>query len=153
MQCRKLTSSVHQVTIQNPSSPTATFTAPKVSSLTSLNFTVTLSLKSDSSVKSTAFVIVKVEPNAKDEVTLDTYTWESRQSGTIGVTCHSNVINGDNKAMTLAMNNNATRVAMTRVGDTKSGKWSYSSNRVKQPTNVLCYSDLGGKSALVTAPK
>ncbi|KAF1973902.1 hypothetical protein BU23DRAFT_506147 [Bimuria novae-zelandiae CBS 107.79] len=140
------------VTIQNPTSPTATFVAPKVASLTTLNFELTISLKSDTTVTSKASVAIKVVNTAADEVTLDTYTWESRQSGTIGVTCHSNVANGDNKAMTLALNNNATRLVMTRVGNVGSGQWSYSARSVKQPTNVQCYSDLGGKSALVTAP-
>lgn len=136
-------------TIQNAAAQTASFVAPKFTTATTLKFECAVSLKSNSSVVSKAQVSIKVSPTAADVVTLDTYTWESRQSGTIGVTCHSNVANGDVKTMTLALNNNATRLTMSSLG---SGRWSYSSNKVKQPTNVQCYSNFGGKSALFTAP-
>ncbi|KAL1606312.1 hypothetical protein SLS60_003714 [Paraconiothyrium brasiliense] len=136
-------------TIQNPTAQTATFVAPKLTTATNLKFECAVSLKSNSSIVSKAQVTVRVSTTAADIVVLDTYTWESRQSGTIGVTCHSNVANGDNKVMTLALNNNATRLAMTSAG---SGRWSYSARSTKQPTNVQCYSDLGGKSSLLTAP-
>ncbi|KAJ4290217.1 hypothetical protein N0V90_010432 [Kalmusia sp. IMI 367209] len=135
------------VSLTNPAQATATFTAPKLA--TTLTFEVTLSLKSNTSITSKAQVSVKVSTTAADVVVLDTYTWESRQSGTIGVTCHSNVQNGDNKAMSLWLSGGATKLAMTSTG---SGKWSYSARSTKQPTNVQCVSDLGGKSALATAP-
>lgn len=135
------------VTLVNPTSPTATFTAPKIA--TTVTFAVTISLKSNATIASTARVNVTLSPTAADIVTVDTYSWESRQSGTIGVTCHSNVQNGDNKSMTLVLGGNAGTRAMTSLG---SGRWSYSSRGVKQPSSVQCTSDLGGKSALANAP-
>jgi len=146
------TSGTGVVSITNPSQATATIIAPKPSGTTvaALKFNVTISLKAKPDVKSTAQLSLNVTSVAPDVVTLDTYTWESRQSGTIGVTCHSNVANGDNKKMTLSLSNGARTIAMTSGGG---GKWSYSSRSVSQPTNVRCISDLGGQSALVTAPQ
>lgn len=137
------------ISIQNAAQPTATFTAPTVNADTSFDFEVTVSLKSDTSKSSKAKVTVKVSKTANDVVTLDTYSWQSRQSGTISVTCHSNVVNGDNKKMTLVLNGGATSLNMANNGP---GKWSYNARSTRQPTNVQCVSDLKGKSALVTAP-
>lgn len=138
------------VSITNPAAATATFIAPKVTAATNYTFEVKVSLKSDSAKSSTANVTVSISPTAVDVVKVDTYTWESRQSGTIGVTCSSNVINGDNKRMQLIINTTGTPITMTKTAE---GKWSYSSRSVKQPTNIQCVSDLGGKSELVTAPR
>ncbi|KAF1957912.1 hypothetical protein CC80DRAFT_560007 [Byssothecium circinans] len=138
------------VSITSPSAATATVNLPKVTAATSFVFEVTLSKKSDSSKTSKANVTISVTPTAADSVVVNTYTWESRQSGTIGVTCSSNVINGDNKQMSLLLNNGGTTLPMT---STAAGKWSYSSRSVKQPTNIQCVSDLGGRSELVTAPR
>ncbi|KAF2873564.1 hypothetical protein BDV95DRAFT_627456 [Massariosphaeria phaeospora] len=145
----KSSSSAPAVSIVNAAQPTATFTAPKVTAETPLTFELKISRKSNTTSTSKATITVRVSPTADDVVTLDTYSWESRQSGTISVTCHSNVVNGDNKGMTLLLNNGARRLAMTSSGG---GRWSYSSRSVAQPTNVQCLSDLRGKSALVTAP-
>jgi hypothetical protein len=138
------------VSLANAASATATFNAPKVTAETSFIFEVTVSLKSDSTKTSKANVTVKVNPTAADIVTVNSYSWVSSQSGTIGVTCSSNVANGDNKKMSLLLNNGATTLTMTKTGE---GKWSYSSRSVNQPTNIQCVSDLGGKSELVTAPR
>lgn len=144
----KTTPASPTISIQNAASPTATFVAPKVTVETSFTFEVKLSLKSDTSKSSKATVTVKVNPTADDVVTLDSYTWESRQSGTITVTCHSNVVNGDNKKMSLLLNNGGT--TLTMLTGSGPGKWTYSARSTKKPTNVQCVSDLKGKSALVT---
>ena len=138
------------VSITSPSAATATVNLPKVTAATSFVFEVTLSRKSDNTKTSKASVTISVTPTAPDNVVVNTYTWESRQSGTIGVTCSSNVVNDDNKKMSLLLNNGATTLEMTK---TAVGKWSYSSKKVKQPTNIQCVSDLGGKSELVTTPR
>ncbi|PVH99447.1 hypothetical protein DM02DRAFT_529030, partial [Periconia macrospinosa] len=138
------------VSITNPSQASATVAVPAVSAKSSFVFEVTITQKSDTSKSSKANVIVSVDPAAPDVVVVNTYTWASRQSGTIGVTCSSNVVTGDNKRMSLLLNNGGTTLTMT---NTAPGKWSYNSNRVNQPTNVQCVSDLGGKSELVTAPR
>lgn len=142
------------VSIQSAASPTATFTAPPVTSDTNITLTLTVSLKSNSTIKSSANVTVLVSRTAADIVALDTYTWESRQSGTISVTCTSNVVNGDNKRMTLVLNGNGANTGGTRIpmlAGSGPGKWVYSSRSTARPTNVQCVSDLGGKSAVVTA--
>jgi hypothetical protein len=95
-------------------------------------------------------VSFKVNASALDVVTLDAYTWESRQSGTIGVTCHSNVVNGDVKKMDLKLNSGATTIAMVPVSGNP-GRYSYTSRSVRQPTNVECVSGLGGKTGLITS--
>ncbi|CAI6341184.1 unnamed protein product [Periconia digitata] len=136
--------------LTNPSQASATVAVPKVSAKASFIFEVTITQKSDTTKTSKATVTVSVDPAAADSVVVNTYTWESRQSGTIGVTCSSNVVNGDNKRMSLLLNNGGTTLTMTNSAP---GKWSYSSNKVKQPTNIQCVSDLGGKSELVTAPR
>lgn len=137
----------------SPSSPsavisagvaTATVNAPKVTTETSYIFELVVSLKSNSSISSKANVTVKINPTIADTVIMDTYTWESKQSGTITVACSSNVVNGDNKKMELWLNNAATKISMTQNG---AGKWFYSSNKVNRPTNLKCVSDLTGQSA------
>jgi hypothetical protein len=126
------------VSIQNAAQPTATLTAPKVTIETIFVFELKVSLKSDSRKSSKANVTVKVNPAKEDTVTLDTYTWVSRQSGTLSVTCHSNVVN-----------NAATKYNM--APGSRPSKWTYTSRDRNRPTNVQCVSDLNGKSALVTS--
>ncbi|KAH5490997.1 hypothetical protein HBI31_125170 [Parastagonospora nodorum] len=133
--------------ITNGGSPNATVSAPKVTTETSFVFELLVSLKSNSSISSKANVTVKINPTMNDTVTLDTYTWDSKQSGTITVACTTNVINGDNKKMELWLNNGGSKISMTQNG---AGKWFYSSNKVNRPTNLKCVSDLKGESALKT---
>jgi hypothetical protein len=132
------------VSITNPSAATATITAPKVTTETTFNFTLTVSLKSNSTAKSTVVVPVKINPTAADIVTIDTYTWESRQSGSISVSCSSNVRNGDNKKMTLLLNG-VTNIPMAVSGG--AGRWAYTARSTQRPNTLQCVSDLGGKSA------
>jgi hypothetical protein len=138
------------VSLANTASPTATFTAPKVTTETSFVFEVTVSLKSNANAISKANVTVTVNPTAPDIVTVGSYSFASSQGGTIGVSCSSNVANGDNKNMWLLTNNGANNLTMTKTAE---GKWSYSARSTKQPTNIRCVSDLGGRSDLVTAPR
>jgi hypothetical protein len=133
--------------ITNGGSANATVNAPKVTTETSFVFELEISLKSNSSISSKTNVTVKVSPTLNDTVTMDTYTWESKQSGTITVACTTNVINGDNKKMSLWLNNGNTKLDMTQNGV---GKWFYNSRSVGRPTNLKCVSDLKGESALKT---
>ncbi|OAL46422.1 hypothetical protein IQ07DRAFT_150500 [Pyrenochaeta sp. DS3sAY3a] len=132
------------IVLTNANSPKATFTAPTVSSETALLFSLTITLKSNATISHTTNTTVTISPSIPDTVTMDAYTWESRQSGTISVSCSSNVRNGDNKAMTLVLNTN-TRIAMQANGG--AGKWTYSSRSVSRPTTLKCVSDLRGESA------
>ncbi|OAL05380.1 hypothetical protein IQ06DRAFT_372842 [Phaeosphaeriaceae sp. SRC1lsM3a] len=125
-------------------SPTATVNAPKVTTETSFVFELLISLKSNSTISSKANVTVKVNPTINDVVTMDLYTWESRQSGSISVSCSSNVVNGDNKKMSLWLNNGNTKLDMTSNAP---GKWVYSARNTNRPSNLKCVSDLKGESA------
>jgi hypothetical protein len=132
------------ITLTNPNTATAGFTAPKVTTETSFTFDLTVSLKSDATKNSIAKVTVKVSPTAPDVVTIDTYTWESRQGGSIAVSCSSNVRNGENKKMTLVVNGN-TNIPMAVSGG--AGRWAYTARSTARPNTLQCVSDLSGKSA------
>ncbi|KAF2260145.1 hypothetical protein CC78DRAFT_439185, partial [Lojkania enalia] len=95
-------------------------------------------------IKATIDVTVSNAVDVKDEVYVDTYTWESHQSRTKLVKCHSNVVNGDNTSMTVWLNNGARQIPMQADGTTSNGKWQYSSRDVDRSTNVRCVSNLGG---------
>ncbi|KAH7067597.1 hypothetical protein BKA63DRAFT_424092 [Paraphoma chrysanthemicola] len=129
--------------ITNGDSPNASVNGPKVTAETSFVFELVVSLKSNSSISSKANVTVKVNPTINDAVTMDTYTWESRQSGTIAVTCSSNVVNGDNKKMQLWLNTGAQKLDMINNG---AGEWVHNARSTSRPTNLKCVSDLKGES-------
>ncbi|OSS44749.1 hypothetical protein B5807_10740 [Epicoccum nigrum] len=152
---KQVTPATPAIALTTPSTPSATytasFTAPKVTVETTFNFTLTISLRSNPSAKSTIAVPVKISPTALDQVTMDTYTWESRKSGTIAVSCSSNVPNSDNKGMTLMTNFSAANPRGTNYTMGISGtKWAYTSNNFNQLTNLKCVSSLGGESAART---
>ncbi|KAF2851441.1 hypothetical protein T440DRAFT_528687 [Plenodomus tracheiphilus IPT5] len=132
------------ISITNSDSVRATFIGPKVTTEMSFNFELTICLKSNTSSCSKATTTVRVSATAPDTVTMDLYGWQSRQGGTITVSCSSNMWNGDNKAMTLVMNNGATSIRMS--GGLGTGKWTYSSRSTSRPTNLKCVSDLKGES-------
>ncbi|KAJ4332940.1 hypothetical protein N0V87_007990 [Didymella glomerata] len=138
------TPSTPAVSITNPTQATATFTAPKVTTETTFNFTLTVSLKSNATASSKIVVPIRISPTAADVVSIDTYTWESRQSGSISVSCSSNVRNGDNKKMTLLING-VTSIPMAISGG--NGRWAYTARSTARPNRLQCVSDLGGKSA------
>ncbi|KAI4954319.1 hypothetical protein J4E91_002031 [Alternaria rosae] len=142
----KTTPASATVSITNANSPSATFLAPKVTTETSFTFELTVTSKTDATKTSKATVTVKVNPTLADTVTLDTYTWESKQSGSITATCTSNVKNGDNKAMTLLLNG-TTRRTMVAVSGSP-GKWTYSARDTARPNNLKCVSDLKGESTV-----
>lgn len=133
------------VKITNPSSASASFDAPLVSQETTFNFTLTVSLKSDPNAKSEITVPIKVSGSIPDTVTMDTYTWQSKSSGTIAVTCSSNVRDGTNKAMRVIINGVLPGFPMGLSGG--NGRWAFNSAKVNRPTRLQCVSDLTGKSA------
>lgn len=148
---KQITPATPAIAITDATKPTANFTAPKVTVDTTFNFTLTISLKTNPSAKSTIAVPVNISPTAPDQVTMDTYTWDSRQSGTIGVSCSSNVRNGDNKGMILMTNFSATNPRGTNYTMLSSGglgRWAFQGKGIKQPTNLKCVSAPGnGESA------
>lgn len=136
------------VSITNAGSADASVIAPKVTAETSFVFELVVSLKSNSTLSSKANVTVKVNPTLNDTVIMDKYTWDSKQSGSIEVTCYSNVVNGDNKKMSLWLNNGNTKLDMSANGGP--GKWVYRNRDTSRPTNLKCVSDLKGESAVKT---
>ncbi|KAF2489860.1 hypothetical protein BU16DRAFT_544219 [Lophium mytilinum] len=135
------------VTLTGADKPSASFTAPAVTAITTSTFFLKISLKSDSSVSSTATVAIKVDPNKLDVVVLDKYTWASSQGGTIAVTAHSNVVDGSNTARTLVLGG-TTQLVMLK--GTNPGTWTYSARSTKKPASVQAKSNIGGVSAVVT---
>ncbi|KAH8722409.1 hypothetical protein GQ44DRAFT_741628 [Phaeosphaeriaceae sp. PMI808] len=121
--------------LTDANSPSVTVNAPMITAESSFVFELEVSLKSNSSISSKANVTVTISPTLSDTVTLDTYTWASKQSGTITVACSSNVVNGDNKKMTLWLNNGNQKLDMTQNG---LGKWFYSARSVNRPSNLKC---------------
>ena len=136
------------VSIIDATSATASIDAPKVSAETSFIFQLTVGLKSNSTASSKANVTVKISPTLNDTVVMDHYTWVSSKSGSIEVWCNSNVINGDNKKMSLWLNNGATKLDMTANGGP--GRWIYANRDTSRPNNLKCVSDLKGESAVRT---
>jgi hypothetical protein len=96
---------------------------------------------------SRANVTVKINPRMNDSVTLNTYTWKTKQSGTISVTCSSNVVNSDNQKMALWLNNGNQRLDIV---SNALGKCVYSAGRTGRPMNLKCVSDLKRQSGLRT---
>ncbi|KAK1913289.1 hypothetical protein P3342_005225 [Pyrenophora teres f. teres] len=134
------------ISIISANSPKATFLAPKVSVETSFTFTLTITQKSNTTNTARGTVTLKVSPTIADTVTMDTYTWGSRQSGSITVACSSNVRNGDNAAMNLVLSGGTPR-KMTAVAGSP-GIWTYSARDTARPSNLKCVSDLKGESSL-----
>ena len=134
------------VNLIDAGSPRATFLAPKVSVETSFTFSLLISQKSNTTNSNNATVTLKINPTMNDTVTMDSYTWDSRQSGSIAVACSSNVRNGDNRAMTLLLNGNTRRTMVAVSGSP--GKWTYSARDTPRPNNLKCVSDLKGESAV-----
>ncbi|KAL6709159.1 hypothetical protein ACN47E_001975 [Coniothyrium glycines] len=139
----------------SPASPTATinnkdtskcnFIAPKPSGKTDYVFELTISLKSNSTNFNKATTKVTIDPTIADTVSQDSYTWESKQSGTLTAACSSNVQTSENTAMTLVINNGATSFPMTALSG-QPGKWTINRRSTARPTNVKCVSNLKGES-------
>ncbi|KAF2806272.1 uncharacterized protein BDZ99DRAFT_538460 [Mytilinidion resinicola] len=123
------------VTLTGSDKPSASFTTPAVTTITTFTFSLKISLKSSPSVSSTDTVTFRVDPKKLDVVVIDTYTWASTQRGTIAVTLHSNVVDGSNTAMTLILGG-TTQLVIARS--------------TKKPTSVQARSNIGGLSAVVT---
>lgn len=134
------------LTINNAGSPTATFTTPGTAG--DIVFTLTVSLKSDPNTKSTKKITVHVSTSANDVVTLDSWSWATRQSGTLTVACHSNVVTGTLPSMNVVAGGQT--FPMTSAGG---GKFTLSQRNVRtQPANVQCQSSFGGKSVVSSQP-
>lgn len=136
------------VTLTGGAKPTASFTAPTVSALTSYSFNLTVTSTSTKQT-STDTVIVTNDPKAVDAVVIDVYTATTQKGGTISITAHSNVVDGSAK-LTVQLNNAGTALAMVAVSGSP-GKYTYNNSGTKAPANgITVSSNLGGKAAKTT---
>ncbi|KAF2429528.1 hypothetical protein EJ08DRAFT_698246 [Tothia fuscella] len=143
--------------IKNPYAAKASFVAPQ--SNTVYQFDVKICVKDDAGAPTTQCATDRVHitiqtkvsnANIKDVVTVDTYSWQSSQSGTISVACHSSVVDGTVTSMRLTGNTlPGGSVTMTAVGSTP-GAFTYQSRSIKLPTSVTCTSNLGGAGTRTT---
>ncbi|KAK3642306.1 hypothetical protein LTR56_010883 [Elasticomyces elasticus] len=141
------------VTLKNPTSATPSFQAPSSSADVTYTFKVTIKSASnpaaDATLSSKSVNITSSRTNL-DIVTIDSYTWDSRQGGTITVTAHSSVVDGSVTGMTLALLNPTAGAALVMTSQT-GGKFTYSAKSTKQPSNgITVTSNFGGKAAKTT---
>lgn len=102
----------------------------------------TLVTSTSTSAAPPAATSVKVYP---DVVTMPILTWVSSQSGTLTVRCVSNSTDDAKVAMKLGYTNKngiTTGQAMSSGGR---GVWEFSGRSIKEPTQVVCTSGLGGE--------
>ena len=136
------------MTLNGAASPSAAFTAPAVATLTTYTFSCKVS-STNFATNSTDTIIVTNNPNGKDEIVIDSYTWSSGNGGTISVIAHSNVIDGSAK-LSLVLNNPGAGapIVMTSTGG---GKFSYSARSTKKPSNGITVQSQFGGSTSTTA--
>jgi hypothetical protein len=134
------------ITLANPTTATASFVAPRVAALTSYTFELTVTAGTSTAKDS---ITVTNDPSKPDVVTVDSYTWDSRQGGTLFVTGHSNVVDGSARLSLILNNPNAGNpIAMTNSGD---GKFTYTARSTKNPSGgVTIRSNLNGQATLTT---
>ncbi|OQO12393.1 hypothetical protein B0A48_03035 [Cryoendolithus antarcticus] len=120
------------VTIAGSNAASASFTAPKVTVVTTLSFTLTVT---SGTTTATDLITITINPTGSDVVTIDAYTWSSSQSGSIAVTAHSNVIDGTATLSLILNNPNAgTPLTMTNAGG---GKWTYNARSTGKPSGGI----------------
>ena len=130
------------VTLTDANKATASFTAPVLISsdpaTVSRNFTVTIThTGSGSTAKAT--VVVVANKTARDHPVVDTFTWASRQSGTVAVTAHTELV--DPAATMQIRIGTGGPQSMSKTGP---GKWTYTANKTPQPALVTVQSFIGG---------
>ncbi|KAK5673937.1 hypothetical protein LTS10_013291 [Elasticomyces elasticus] len=141
------------VTLKNPTSATPSFQAPSSSADVTYTFKVTITSASNSAADATLSsksVNITSSRNNLDVVIIDSYTWDSRQGGTITVTAHSSVVDGSVTGMTLTLLNPTAGAALVMTSQT-GGKFTYSATSTKQPSNgITVTSNFGGKATKTT---
>jgi hypothetical protein len=143
--------------LKNANTAKPTFIAPQTATI--YKFDVKICVKDAAGASTAQCSIDQVQitiqtkasnPAIKDVVTVDTFSWQSQQGGTISVACHSSVVDGTVTTMTLTGNTlPGGSVSMTAVGSTP-GAFTYQSRSVKQPTSVTCTSNLLGAASRTT---
>ncbi|KAK5275921.1 hypothetical protein LTR16_011982, partial [Cryomyces antarcticus] len=122
------------VTLTGASVAKATFTAPAQAAKSIITREFQVKITSKTSGKSSTDNVVVTTDNTgavQDDVVIDSYTWDSRQSGTITVTAHTNVVDGSSK-LTLKLDAGAALPMTSAPG----GKFTYSSSKTKKPASI-----------------
>lgn len=144
--------------LKDATTATASFIAPQTA--TTYTFSLKICVTGSTTrcdTKTTTVTIQTKNSNAAiiDIVKVESFTWVSSQSGTISVTCRSNVVDTSLSTMTLF----AATLAGGSVNMVKAsgdpGLFTYQSRSVKNPGSVSCTSNLGGTSGtqIATAKK
>jgi hypothetical protein len=143
--------------LTNPTAKTATFIAPQQTVTYTFQLKACVKDASGASTTKCATASTKIviqtrasNPNIKDIVTVDTFSWQSQQGGTLSVACHSNVVDGTVTSMRLTANTlTGGTAAMSAVGSTP-GAFTFQSRSVKLPGAVTCTSNIGGSGSRTT---
>jgi len=135
--------------LKNPTSATATFIAPRTAGVWNFDLQICVKDAQGASIPTqcaTDSITITTKTTTLDVITIDTFTWQSSQSGTLSVTCHSNVVDGSVTSMRLTgstLPNGGS--AMSAVGSTP-GAFTFQARSIKLPTSVTCKSNIGGSA-------
>lgn len=87
-------------------------------------------------------VIVTADKTSLDHPVVDIFTWVSRQSGTVTVTAHTDLVADPNASMSLKFGSTAAFQKMTPVG-TGQGQWTFTASKTAQPASVTVQTFIG----------
>lgn len=126
------------VTLSSPKTPNTTFEAPIPSAGTKVQreFMVVISHKSGINANDT--IVVETDTTSADHPVIDTFTWQSKQSGTVDVKVTTDLI-AATASMKLKFGTGA-EIAMVKAGP---GIWSYNARSTAKPASVTVRSYLG----------
>lgn len=110
---------------------------------------ITQQAMGNTTARTTGSATIKVTLfSGADTVSVNSVTWTSAQSGTIGVICKSNYFVDSAVGLSVQVPGVAATAAMSATPP-NSGTWSYSSRSVDTPGTVVCRSKLGGSATQV----
>jgi hypothetical protein len=125
------------VVLSGAESSSASFEAPiPASGTVERNFRVLITHKPSNSTANDT-IVVTTDTTSSDHPVIDTFTWVSRQSGTVSVTAHTDLIAAA-ASMRVSVAGGAEQT-MTKVGP---GRWSYTARSTPQPASVTVKSYL-----------
>jgi hypothetical protein len=84
----------------------------------------------------------------KDVVNIDSYTWTTRQGGTIAVVAHSDVVVDGSSKLQLFLGTSTTAIDMVDMG---SGIFSYGARSIKKVVSITVKSVYGGSMTITAA--
>jgi hypothetical protein len=137
------------LTITGGNTAKCSFTLPNVTAITEYELTLTVESASNG-LSSNDTIKVLNDPATADIIVIDSYTWTSRQSGTISVNAHSNVVDGAAR-LQLILNTGAANPAPINMVNAGAGRFTYNARSTNQPTGgITVQSNLGGRATTTT---